>query len=40
MNRYVFTGPVTVFGKVVSNKWYGETMAISEMKARCIRIPV
>ena len=34
MNRYVFVGPVTVFGKVVSNKWYGETMSISESKAR------
>jgi len=33
MDVYVFTGPVTLFGRVVSNKWYGETMAISEKKA-------
>ena len=34
MDRYVFTGPVTVFSRVVSNKWYGETIAVSEKKAR------
>lgn len=34
MDRYVFTGPVTVFSRVVSNKWYGETTAVSEKKAR------
>lgn len=33
VNVYVFTGPVTLFGKVISNKWYGETTASSEKKA-------
>jgi len=31
---YTFDGPVTMFGKVVSNRWYGETCAPSEKKAK------
>lgn len=31
---YYFKGPVTCFGKVVSNCWYGETTANSKGKAK------
>ena len=34
MEEYIFVGPVTVFGKVVSNKWCGTNRAVSKMKAR------
>lgn len=34
MNRYSYTGPVCEFGKLVQENWTGETMAISEKKAR------
>lgn len=34
MNRYIYTGPVKEFDKVIDNNWYGETMADSESKAR------
>lgn len=35
MTLYSYTGPVMVFDKVVSNRWHGETYAVSEAKARC-----
>lgn len=34
MDRYSYRGPVLEFGKVVQNVWYGETLAVSEKKAR------
>ena len=30
---YTYEGPVVAFGKVVSNKWKGETIATSRTKA-------
>ena len=35
MHKYSYDGPVTVFGICVMNRWKGETMAVSEAKARC-----
>lgn len=34
MERYSYKGPVCEFGKLVQNVWVGETMAVSESKAR------
>ena len=34
MNKYIYSGPVMEFDKLVDNNWYGETMAESEKKAR------
>lgn len=34
MERYFYKGPVCEFGKLVQNTWSGETMAVSEKKAR------
>jgi len=34
MKRYSYSGPVCEFGRVVQNNWSGETMAVSEKKAR------
>lgn len=34
MKLYFYDGPVKSFGKIVSEKWHGETRAISESKAR------
>lgn len=34
MNRYSYEGPVMEFDKCVQHRWYGETMAVSEKKAR------
>lgn len=34
MNRYYYEGPVLEFGRVITNKWIGETVAASESKAR------
>lgn len=34
MNRYLYEGPVMEFGRLVQNNWKGETMAVSETKAR------
>ena len=31
--RYVYKGPVMIFGKLVSNNWSGETVASSRKKA-------
>ena len=32
--KYIYEGPVTVFGRCVTAKWHGETIANSEAKAR------
>lgn len=32
-HKYIYEGPVTVFGICVTNYWKGETMASSEIKA-------
>lgn len=34
MNRYVYDGPVMEFDRLIQNNWKGETMAVSETKAR------
>lgn len=34
MDRYSYKGPVCEFGKLVQNNWSGETIAVSESKAR------
>ena len=34
MNRYIYDGPVKEFERIVSEKWKGETYAVSERKAR------
>jgi len=34
MRRYVYEGPVLLFGICIVNCWKGETMAVSESKAR------
>lgn len=33
-HKYSYNGPVQEFDKVIANRWKGETMAISEKKAR------
>lgn len=33
-SRYAYEGPVTIFGTIVDRKWYGETVAVSEKKAK------
>lgn len=33
-NKYIYVGPVKEFDTVVADHWKGETMAISENKAR------
>jgi len=33
--KYFYEGPVLVFGKVVEDRWWAETSAVSEAKARC-----
>lgn len=35
MNRYRYDGPVVENGRCIADRWKGETMAKSEMKARC-----
>lgn len=32
--KYIYVGPVTEFGRVINNNWYGETIATSGKKAR------
>lgn len=32
--RYAYHGPVLVFGKIVQNSWYGETLAVTPEKAK------
>lgn len=34
MDKYIYSGPVMEFDKLIDNNWYGETMADSEKKAR------
>ena len=34
MNKYSYDGPVRVHDKLVTDHWRGETMAVSENKAR------
>ena len=34
MNHYIYDGPVKVFETCVTSHWHGETMAVSEEKAR------
>ena len=34
MNCYVYEGPVLIFGKLVTDRWEGQTYAQSEKKAR------
>lgn len=34
-HKYVYEGPVMEFDHIVDNKWHGETMAPSEVKAKC-----
>ena len=34
MNKYSYNGPVRVNGNLVADHWKGETMAVSENKAR------
>lgn len=33
MTKYIYEGPVTEFGKLVCDRWKGETMAPSPNKA-------
>ena len=33
MAKYTYNGPVLIFGKLVSNRWSGETVAVSRKKA-------
>lgn len=35
MNRYIYEGPVLEFNTCIANVWSGETVAVSEKKARC-----
>jgi hypothetical protein len=34
MYKYIYDGPVKEFNKVITEKWKGETMAVSEKRAR------
>lgn len=34
MNIYIYEGPVLEFGRLVEERWYGETMANTEKKAK------
>lgn len=34
MNKYSYNGPVMEFDRCIANKWQGETMAVSEKKAK------
>lgn len=34
MERYIYDGPVMIFNTCVATRWKGETMAVSENKAR------
>ena len=33
MNHYLYEGPVTMFERIITEKWTGETHAISNKKA-------
>lgn len=34
MDHYIYDGPVKEFDRIVNPNWHGETMAISESKAK------
>ena len=34
MNKYIYEGPVMYFDDYIVRKWKGETLAVSEKKAR------
>lgn len=34
MCKYRYDGPVTEFGRLIADRWVGETMAVSEQKAK------
>lgn len=34
LHKYVYKGPVMEFDRLIAEDWYGETMAVSERKAR------
>lgn len=34
MVKYFYDGPVLIFGRCVADHWKGETMAVSESKAK------
>ena len=34
MNKYSYNGPVMEFDRCIANNWRGETMAVSEKKAK------
>lgn len=34
MKKYAYNGPVMLFDTCIANNWKGETMAVSEAKAR------
>ena len=34
MNKYLYSGPVYEFDRLIADKWEAETMATSEKKAR------
>lgn len=34
MSLYIYEGPVLEFGRLVEERWYGETMATTEKKAK------
>lgn len=34
MDKYIYDGPVYLFNERVNDNWHGETMAISEKKAK------
>lgn len=33
-SKYTYKGPVLEFDRLIAEDWYGETMAVSEKKAR------
>lgn len=34
MYKYIYDGPVLSFGKLITDRWVGETMAVTQKKAR------
>lgn len=34
MNKYIYNGPVTTFGRCIANNWKAETYAVSPDKAK------
>lgn len=33
MERYVYDGPIMIFGRCVDDRWHGETVAATKQKA-------